>query len=141
MGDMMKINFDSFSNFWILVDDDHRIIDRSNYFENLSGAELLTDMISFERHKVDVNEPVVEQLLNRILQFSLNKTDLLFRGTTHSIESYCLIIAWPQLEELSNIKESGLVSEMNHPACLASDFLIMKDVINKSMDKVKTLNS
>jgi signal transduction histidine kinase len=134
------IDFNSFSNFWLLVNDKHLIEDCSDYFKNQNFQNKnIFELCDFLQPVIASDESFSKQVLNKILHFKSNPHSVNFRGTAHTHNEETLLIAWPFFNNIKEITRKNLGSLMEHPACIMTDFLILKDVLSKQQEKIKKL--
>ncbi len=134
------IDFNSFSNFWFLVNDQNLIEDCSDYFKQKSFLNKnIFESCDFLQPLLSNQERFSKQVLNKILHFKSTPHSVSFRGTAHSRDQETLIIAWPFFNNIKDISKNNLGPLMEHPACIMTDFLILKDVLFKQQEKIRKL--
>jgi len=137
---MTKINYDSFSNFWILTDDFGKVLDNSSYFKKLELIDSsIQESFEFLQPTLTNDLSISSRLQGKIIHFKNSENQLSFRATIHNIGNEVLWIAWPLLNNLSDVKKYQLYELMHHPACVLTDILILKDVVSSHVSKLKQL--
>jgi signal transduction histidine kinase len=137
---MKDIQLDSFSNFWLLLNQELILTDCSNYFKNNSQLNSpLLNSFEFLQPKINPQFSVINQLDKKILHFKNNQTQVPFRGTIHTYKDLYFILAWPFINSIKEITRLKLGSLLEHPSCIITDFLILKDVLSKQQEKIKKL--
>jgi len=137
---MQMIDFNSFSNFWMLITKDNLVEDASNYFKNFNVVKNnIFKNFNFIQPVFKNDELISDKAFGKILHFKCKNTNITFRGNAHLLGTKSLIIAWPFLSNLKEISQHQLGHLMEHPACIMTDFLILKDVLSKQQEKIKKL--
>lgn len=135
-----SIDFDSFSPFWICIKSDGVIVNYSFYFKKfLSEHKSIFDSFSFKRMFIRDKSDLYRQFERKILDFELTPIELGFRGNLHKFDDLAVIIAWPKLRDIKDIKTYNLHVEMSHPCCILTDLLITKDLLKKSQEKINKI--
>jgi len=137
---MQMIDFNSFSNFWVLLTKENLVEDCSDYFksQNIENQDIFENF-NFLQPVFKNEEKIKDKAIGKILHFMCKKTSITFRGNAHLLGENSLIIAWPFLSTLKEISLHHLGPLMEHPACIMTDFLILKDVLSKQQEKIKKL--
>lgn len=135
---MQEIDLNSFSNFWILFDDHLKIKDASAYFLNEVSKDLVfLNFFEFIQPKINPNINFTGQIQGKILHFKLKSNNIPFRGTFHKLGTNSAIISWPFFNNIKDISKNKMGALLEHPACIMTDFLILKDVLSKQQEKIK----
>lgn len=132
--------FDSFSPFWILIDPKGRVCEKSLYFKDLRKGSCFKDDFQTSNSYLDQEENLFDLMVDRILKFQY-KNKINFRANLHLIdEEKALLVMWPLLESLDDVKTNHLVKEMNHPAALMTDIILAKGVLKKNFEKLRDVD-
>lgn len=133
---MSDVELNSLSNFWICYEDDGNITSVSDYFlDKVNMNASVFENFQFKRFYKSNSENKLSKLLaNKVFEVTCLANGLSFRFTSHKISGENVLKGWPKLEELNDISEYKLQDPMNHPCCLMTDILIMKDLIKKEQD-------
>jgi PAS domain S-box-containing protein len=137
----INVDFNSFSPFWIYVNSSGLVIDLSNYFKQEIEFKSVSifDLFKFNRLYVKQDQSVHTIFINKIVDFEFPAKNIGFRGTFHSLGDEALIVLWPKLRDIAEIKQYNLTKEMSHPACILTDLLITKDLLGKSQAKINQI--
>ena len=92
---MTKINYDSFSNFWILTDDFGKVLDNSSYFKKLELIDSsIQESFEFLQPTLANDLSISSRLQGKIIHFKNSENQLSFRATIHNIGNEVLWIRW-----------------------------------------------
>ena len=135
--------FDSFSPFWILFNSEGQILDVSLFFktdtDKNESQKTILEYLIFNRFYLRADQSIYDAFKGKIIEFEFPVKKLSFRGTYHNIEQNGLIIAWPKLREIADIKKFNLSKEMAHPNSILTDLLITKDLLQKTQSKINQI--
>lgn len=137
----ITIDFDSLSPFWLLIDQHYRVLESSDYFRlQKCEAAAFQEHFEFLQPVIDFSKDLPQKaLINRILHIRLTKLDLRFRFNAHLLDERVLLVGWPTLSSLEDIRVMQLTSLMRHPACQMTDFLILKDVLKQQQSTIRAM--
>jgi PAS domain S-box-containing protein len=137
----ITIDFNSFSPFWIHVNTAGIIIDLSDYFKKETAfiGKSIFEAFKFNRLYIKQDQTISNIFNNKIVDFEFSAKAVAFRGTFHSLGDGALIVVWPKLRDIAEIKQYNLTKEMSHPACILTDLLITKDLLGKSQAKINQI--
>jgi signal transduction histidine kinase len=137
----ITIDFDSLSPFWLIIDEQYRVVESSDFFRSQKcGEAAFRECFEFLQPVIDLAKDLPQRvLLNRILHIRLTKLALQFRFNAHSIGEQILLVGWPTLSKLEDIQAFQLTSLMRHPACQITDFLILKDVLREQQGTIRSM--
>jgi signal transduction histidine kinase/CheY-like chemotaxis protein len=134
------IDFESFSNFWFLVDSNRIVSMCSQSLEASLGTGVsLLEVVSFSQPKISRDRDFFEQVKGTVINFSIGDIPYPFRATAHRFGETVLFVCWPFLTKIGDIHAHGLGNLMAHPGCIITDVLILKDVLSKQQTKIKSL--
>lgn len=134
------IDFESFSNFWFLVDRNRIVSECSKSFEASLGTGVsLLEVLSFSQPKISRDRDFFEQVKGSVINFSIGDIPYPFRATAHRNGETVLFLCWPFPTKIGDIHAHGLGHFMAHPGCIITDVLILKDVLSKQQTKIKSL--
>jgi signal transduction histidine kinase/CheY-like chemotaxis protein len=134
------LDFDSFSNFWFVVDENLHISKFSHSFDKslIAGSSLL-DSVKFTQPRIKNDRLLYDQVQGMVINLSIPSLPYPFRATAHLNGEEVLFLCWPFLTKIEDMQTFGLATLMKHPACMITDILIFKDVLFKQQAKIKKL--
>lgn len=137
----ITIDFDSLSPFWLIIDEQYRVVESSDFFRSQKcGEAAFRECFEFLQPVVNLARDLPQKvLLNRILHIRLTKLSLSFRFNAHSLGEQILLVGWPTLSKLEDIQVFQLTSLMRHPACQITDFLVLKDVLREQQRTIRSM--
>jgi signal transduction histidine kinase len=137
----ITIDFDSLSPFWLIIDEQYRVVESSDFFRSQKcGEAAFRECFEFLQPVVNLARDLPQKvLLNRILHIRLTKLSLSFRFNAHSLGEQILLVGWPTLSKLEDIQAFQLTSLMRHPACQITDFLVLKDVLREQQRTIRSM--
>jgi signal transduction histidine kinase len=137
----ITIDFDSLSPFWLIIDEQYRVVESSDFFRSQKcGEAAFRECFEFLQPVINLAKDLPQKvLLNRILHIRLTKLSLSFRFNAHSLGEQILLVGWPTLSKLEDIQAFQLTSLMRHPACQITDFLILKDVLREQQQTIRMM--
>lgn len=137
----IEIDLNSLSAFWLMIEQDYSIKACSPYFESFGCKDHpLGDFFDFIQPLVNFKNDVPNSsLTDKILQTNFCKNNIKFRFTAHPSGMQTLILGWPSLSNLEEIKNTQLAGLMRHPACQITDILILKDVLKNHQQTIRNL--
>lgn len=134
------IDFESFSQFWFLVDKSRFVLKCSRSFEtSLDTGTSLLEVVRFAQPKISRDRDFFEQVKGTVINFNVGDVPYPFRATAHRYGDSVLFLCWPFLTKIGDIQAYGLGDLMAHPGCMITDVLILKDVLSKQQTKIKGL--
>lgn len=137
---MIGLELDGLTNFWLKVSHEGEIKECSKFFQNKNlHKENFFDRFKFKHPKLVKGKNLYGQLGNMVLNFEVEGLEYRFRGTAHELGTETVILCWPFLTKLEEVKHHGLGQLMAHPACVTTDVLILKDILMKQQDKIREL--
>ncbi len=137
----MKVDYDSFSPFWLLIDKKLKVLDRSVSFSEIKKGSKLIDHFSLTKPKIELGtKDIYSKLSDKILEFNHSGFSQKFRATAHQIDKDIFLVCWPVFSNLDSIQESPFRKEMLHHACSLMDTLIIKDILNKTQKKTRDIH-
>lgn len=136
-----KSFLDSLSPFWFIIDPTGLVDLHSDYFVNkLKVGESFLNFFELKKVFIRNQKNMIESLEGKTIRLKC-KTMPTFRTTVHRTGDKALLIGWPILEHIKEIKEYGLEKEMTHPAALITDIVIAKDMYRKNFLKLRDMES
>ena len=95
------IDFESFSNFWFLVDRNRIVSMCSQSLEASLGTGVsLLEVVSFSQPKISRDRDFFEQVKATVINFSIGDIPYPFRATAHRFGEMVLFVCWPFLTKI-----------------------------------------
>lgn len=135
-------DYDSFGPCWLTLDESFSILSTSSSLHTLDWVgQNLWEHVQLKQPTVVNPPPCLDQIYGRILVMLIPSIKLKFRCTLHKVHEDILLLMSPLLGHISEASQVSIPIDMNHPACLSTDLLILKDVIAKGQEKLRTLEN